>query len=117
MKRIVFAAILSLSSVASYAQCIGSESFSTCNDDNGNNYTVMRSGNMTTVNGSSQDGTTWNQTTTSMGGGNTYTTGTASNGAHWNETRTNTGGGSYTVSGINSQGESYTHFCNQSGCN
>lgn len=103
-------------SFAANAQCIGSNSFSTCSDNNGNTYTVSRMGNTTMVNGNSSNGSSWSQTSNTVGN-STYTTGTASNGQNWNETQTNMGGGGRMISGTNSQGQSYSHYCTQFGCN
>jgi len=44
------------------AECIGSGSFQTCNDDSGNSYTINRYGNSTTMNGyNAQTGSSWSQ--------------------------------------------------------
>lgn len=108
--------LLSVSTTAT-SQCMGSNTFSTCTDNNGNNYNVQRYGNTTSVQGSNAStGSTWSQNSTTMGN-MTRTTGQASNGAAWTENRTELGGGNYVVSGTNSQGQSYSHSCNKFGCN
>lgn len=114
MKNTIIFMVL-LSSFNVRAQCIGSDTFSTCTDNNGNSYTVNRMGNMTTVNGNFSNGSTWSQSSTAIGNF-TYTNGTAANGKSWNETQINTGERRI-VTGINSQGEPYSYSCNQYGCN
>ncbi|GAL60392.1 hypothetical protein EV102420_37_00310 [Pseudescherichia vulneris NBRC 102420] len=115
MKKVLIL-MLVCTSYGAAAQCIGSGALSTCYDDNGNTYTVSRMGNTTVVNGSSANGSSWSQTSNTIGN-STYTNGTASNGRNWNETQTNMSGGNRMISGVNSQGQSYSHYCNQFGCN
>ena len=115
MKNILTLLLVSMSFGVG-AQCIGTNALSTCYDNNGNTYTVNRMGNMTTVNGSSSNGSSWSQTSNTVGN-TTYSNGTASNGQSWNETQTNLGNGNRMVSGTNSQGQYYSQNCNQYGCN
>jgi hypothetical protein len=54
MKCIVFTfciAILALTSIRTFASCVGGPTLQTCTDGSGNSYTVNRMGNTTTVNG------------------------------------------------------------------
>lgn len=115
MKSLI-ALVLSCTAFAAGAQCIGSDTFASCSDMNGNTYTVSRMGNMTTVNGNAANGGSWSQTSQTIGN-STYTNGTAANGQSWSETQTNMGNGNRIISGTNSQGGSYSHYCNQFGCN
>lgn len=115
MKKLLFL-IIACASYGANAQCIGTNTLSTCYDNNGNTYTVNHMGNTTIVNGNSANGSSWSQTSNTIGN-STYTNGTAANGNSWNEIQTNLAGGNRMISGTNSQGESYSHYCNQYGCN
>jgi len=116
MRMLFVAAALLLFSSAGFAACIGSGSFYTCNDASGNNYTVTRMGNMTTVQGNNATtGSQWNETSQRLGN-MTVTNGTT-NGRPWNETQTNVGGGNVMVNGMNSHGQPYSYTCNPAtGC-
>jgi len=108
-------ALLGLVSVPAYAGCFGSPNFYTCNDASGNNYTVNRFGNMTTMQGSNPyTGSQWNQTTNRLG--NMAITNGMTNGRSWNETQTYLGGGNSAVNGMDSRGQFYSYTCNQYGC-
>lgn len=50
---------ISLIPSLAFCQCVGSHSFSNCWDNYGNQYNVMRSGNMTHVNGTNAHGENW----------------------------------------------------------
>lgn len=115
MIKIIFLSSLVFSGSV-FAQCVGSDAFSTCTDQSGNTYQVQRYGNTTHVNGTAANGVTWNQTTNTYGN-QSHTTGTASNGNTWTENRTDYGNGNYNVQGTNSNGEYYSHNCNRFGCN
>lgn len=118
MNKLILVGLLTsgFMSMTAHAECIGTDSYSTCSDDNGNVYDVTRYGGTTEVSGhNNRTGTTWRQTTEKLGN-QTETRGTASNGAEWEETRTETGGGNYTVTGVNAQGERYDYNCSQAGC-
>ncbi|WP_211282968.1 hypothetical protein [Pantoea rwandensis] len=115
MKRIVIA--LMFLPITTWAACFGSDAYQTCTDDSGNTYQVQRYGNTTNVHGyNSSTGNSWNQNTTNYGN-QTVTNGTAANGQSWNSTTTNLGNRNYIVNGTNSNGESFSHNCNQFGCN
>ncbi|MFM0327787.1 hypothetical protein [Caballeronia glebae] len=110
----LFAVSLSGSAVAA---CYGSAALSTCNDANGNSYTVNRMGNTTSVNGyNAQTGSSWNQMSNTVGN-TTYINGNAANGAHWNENITNMGSGNRMINGTDSNGQSFSHYCTAYGCN
>lgn len=119
LNRIASAAMvaaISLSATQAGAGCLGGPTFYTCTDSNGNSYTVNKLGNTTNVFGSnSQDGTTWNQSSTDLGF-QTVTRGSASNGQSWNMTQSTLGGGYYTQQGTDADGNSFAYTCNQFGC-
>ena len=115
MKKYVIAAVVFVA-FSAQAACYGTGAFRTCTDDNGNNYTVNRSGNATYVDGSnSQTGSTWNQQ--SYRSGNTTSTyGTASDGSSWNAQTYKSPGGGSTTYGTDSKGNSFVQTCNRFGC-
>lgn len=117
MKRFLLGAMLAMGAAAAGATCFGSGSMQTCNDANGNSYTVNRIGNTTTVNGFNiNTGSTWNQTSTAMGG-TTFHNGTAANGNFWSGTST-TMGNTTIHNGIDSRGNPYSATCIKGvGCN
>lgn len=98
------------------AGCFGSDTYKTCTDDSGNTYQVNKFGNQTVVNGRSQDGNAWNQTSNKIGN-QTITNGNAANGQSWNSTTTSYGNGQYNVQGTDANGQSFYKACNQYGCN
>lgn len=117
MTLLCCAAATALVSQAAFATCVGTAALQTCNDENGNSYSVNRMGNMTIVNGyNAQTGSSWNQTSNTIGN-TTYTNGNAANGANWNENITNMGNGNRMISGTNSQGQSFSKYCTSYGCN
>jgi hypothetical protein len=120
MKRIAFSfciAIWALASVPAFANCVGSPTFQTCADQNGNTYSVNRLGNTTTVNGyNGQAGSSWNETATTIGN-NTTINGNAANGQHWNENINSYGNGNRTISGVDSNGNAFSKTCTPYGCN
>lgn len=68
MKLVATAAIILLAASQAYAGCFGSKSFSTCQDDSGNNYTISRFGNSTHMDGyNSRTGSNWSQDSYSFG--------------------------------------------------
>ena len=97
------------------ASCFGSDSFQTCTDNSGNNYSVQRFGNQTYMNGSnSSTGSTWSQNSTTIGN-TTFHNGTSADGGSWNGTSTRIGSTSF-YNGTDSDGNSYIRTCNQFGC-
>ena len=107
LKGILTAAVLAIALpvVPASAACFGSGSFKSCSDSSGNNYTVNKFGNTTTVTGSNaRTGSNWSQTTTTFGS-NSYTNGTASNGRSWNQTTT-----PYGSFGTDSSGNGFSNF-------
>lgn len=137
-KAFSVAVIFAFSAMSAHANCVGSGSFYTCTDAEGNNYSVSKYGNTTQVYGSnSNTGNTWNQTSNQVGN-STYTYGTAANGNSWNTTETRSGnttyssgvgsngnawngtsttyGGTTTYSGTDSHGNFVTKSCNAYGC-
>ena len=112
---LVLAVSLSLTG-QSFAQCIGSDYLSSCNDNSGNSYTVQRIGNSTYMNGSNaRTGSNWSQQSQQIGN-STYTTGKASDGNTWNSTTTNYGNGHYSISGSDASGNSFNKYCTSMGC-
>lgn len=114
-KLMILTAVLLSAAGSASANCTGSGSFYTCYDNNGNNYTVNKFGNNTTVNGyNAQTGSSWNQST--YRNGNTSSTyGTAADGSSWNSQTYRTPSGSSTY-GTDSSGRSFSRHCNQYGC-
>lgn len=117
MNKLLMFAALSLSSISAHAQCFGTNSFSNCYDNSGNNYTVNRMGSSTYMNGyNSNTGSSWNQNTNTMGNMTTIN-GHDANGNSWNGTITNMGNGYRTINGTDSNGNSYSKYCTPYGCN
>jgi hypothetical protein len=118
MRKLMLALIASLFSITASAQaaCFGSDSFQTCNDSSGNNYTVNRMGNYTHMYGNNAyTGSQWSETTNTLGN-TTYYNG-QTNGRPWNMIQQNYGG-VQTYSGTNSAGQYFYHTCTQfGGCN
>lgn len=98
------------------AACFGTPAFETCTDSSGNQYTVNRFGNMTTMQGfNGNTGSQWSQTSNTFG--NTTQTYGQTNGNQWNETQTNYGNGFGNVSGMNARGQYFNYNCGPySGC-
>ena len=102
MKRIITAAVLTLTAVTSNAACYGSANVYSCSDLSGNTYNVQRYGNTTSVQGYNPNtGNSWSQQSYQYGN-QTHTYGNASNGNSWS--RTDTPYGSY---GTNSNGQPF----------
>lgn len=98
-----------------YAGCIGSDSFQTCNDLNGNSYTVQRFGNTTIMNGrNSRTGSSWSQNSQTFG--NTTFHSGQTNGNTWNMQQHNFGN-VQSFSGTNSQGQPFNYSCMFGSCN
>ncbi|MGN4956746.1 hypothetical protein ACTG16_12025 [Aeromonas sp. 23P] len=98
------------------ANCVGTGSFKTCYDDNGNNYTVQKFGNSTYVNGhNAKTGSTWNQNSQKVGN-STFTNGHDADGNSWNSTATRVGNSTY-INGTDSNGDPFSTTCNEYGCN
>lgn len=118
----VFIMVASLCLAASYsslakANCVGTSQFETCQDQNGNDYTVNRIGGQTFVNGrNEQTGNSWNEHSNTVGN-QTFIDGTAANGRSWNETETRLGPNNTMVNGMDANGNSFSRSCNQFGCN
>ena len=93
-----------------HAACFGTPAFETCNDASGNQYTVNRFGNTTTMQGYNPNtGSQWSQQSNTLG--NTTQTYGQTNGRQWNETQTYYGNGFGNVRGMNSQGQFYNYNC------
>lgn len=102
MKRIITAAVLTLTAVTSNAACYGGANVYSCSDLSGNTYNVQRYGNTTSVQGyNSNTGNSWSQQSYQYGN-QTHTYGNASNGNSWS--RTDTPYGSY---GTNRNGQPF----------
>ncbi len=114
MKVIILAALLACS-ITAQATCVGSGAFQTCSDNSGNNYSVQRYGNTTTVQGhNAQTGNSWNQSSQTIGN-TTIHNGTAANGNSWSGTSQSLGGTTF-HNGTNSQGQTYQKTCTAYGC-
>jgi hypothetical protein len=117
--RIGMTAIALTAMVASPAgaACFGSSTFSTCNDDSGNHYTVQRFGNQTTVQGSNPyTGSTWSERSTTFG--NMNMTNGVTNGMPWHENQIDYGNGNRSITGTNSLGQPFSYHCTPyGGCN
>ena len=102
------------------AGCIGTSSFSTCSDANGNSYTNNRIGNTTYTSGyNSSTGSSWSQNTNRIGD-TSYTNGTSADGGSWNKSSRKIGSYTYhngSDSDSDSDGNSFNYSCNQFGCN
>lgn len=87
VKRLITAAAMALMvSGPAMAACYGSGNFYSCNDASGNNYSVQRYGNMTTMQGyNSNTGSNWSQNSYDYGS-STMTTGRDSRGNSWSQT-------------------------------
>jgi len=97
---------------AAHAGCFGSGSSYSCYED-GTTYNVNKMGNMTTVTGSSANGT-FNSTSQRFGN-TTFQNGTSVDGGTWNQTIQSHPGGS-TRYGTDSKGNSFYKTCNAYGC-
>lgn len=98
----------------SFANCIGTGAIQTCYDNNGNNYTVTRIGNTTTVDGSSNNGSHWSQTSQTVGN-TTITNGVAADGNTWNSTTNTFQNGTTITNGTDSKGNSFSKTCFSNG--
>jgi len=118
MKKFLLSLLFTLAfSNQALASCYGSSDFYTCNQANGNQYTVSKMGGMTSVYGSnSYTGRTWNQTSNRIGD-MTVTNGTSADGRSWNETTRRLGGGSFTQSGTDANGNYFERTCHSYDCN
>jgi hypothetical protein len=112
----LIASTLAGAAAPAYAECFGSDAFSTCYDDSGNAYTVQRFGNQTFMNGSnSRTGSTWSQNSMTMGH-TSYHNG-VTNGNSWNMTDQRYGG-MRSIYGTDSRGNHFNYNCTQMfGCN
>lgn len=92
------------------AACFGTPGYETCTDSYGNQYTVNRFGNMTTMQGyNANTGSQWSQQSNTFG--NMTQTYGQTNGSPWNERQTYYGNGFGSVSGMNSRGQPYSYNC------
>ena len=93
------------------ANCVGTETFKTCNDpQSGNSYTISKFGNTTHMNGyNNQTGSTWSQQSSTFGN-STYHQGYSSDGNHWSVTESRYGNSSY-ISGYDSRGNTVSKSC------
>lgn len=116
MRTAILAFVFAMAaSSAAQAACTGTRAFSTCYDDSGNSYTVMRYGSTTQMDGyNSRTGTSWSQTSFTYGSFTDHT-GYTSNGGHWQMTQQRIGNISY-YTGTNAQGEYFSYSCDQYGC-
>lgn len=116
MRIIMLASAVLLASASAQAACFGSSTFSTCSDNNGNNYTVQRYGNSTIMNGYNPNtGSSWSQNSQTFGN-STYTNGFDADGNSWNMRQQRIGNSTY-YSGTDSDGNSFSGNCGPYGCN
>lgn len=112
--RILIASIAATAALAAapsaIAGCTGTGSFQTCYDaQSGNNYSVQRFGNTTTIQGfNSNTGSSWNQTSQQIGN-TTLHNGMSSDGSPWSGSSQRIGNQTY-HQGIDSSGEPYNSF-------
>lgn len=117
IKNLTIPLVVLLLSFNVSAQCIGGNTYSSCYDDNGNEYEVYRYGSTTEVHGRNlSTGSEWSQESNTYGN-ITETNGIAANGNEWNSTRTDLGNGNYTLDGTDSNGDSFYYLCDNYGCN
>lgn len=84
--RIVLAVAMSLIAGSASAMCVGSDTFATCSDDSGNNYTVQRLGNTTYLQGNNyRTGSNWSQESNTIGS-TTFHNGRDAQGNSWSST-------------------------------
>lgn len=96
------------------AACYGSASYKTCTDDQGNSYSVQKSGNQTRVQGYNyQTGSSWSQSTQRIGN-SSYTTGYDADGNSWNSNSRTIGNTTY-QSGTDSDGNYFNNTIRRSG--
>lgn len=115
-KGIIYTSLLTALSVNTFAGCIGTDSFYTCTESNGNTYNVTKIGDQTFTNGyNSNTGSSWSQNSNTIGN-TTYQNGYDSDGNSWNQT-INKIGNTTTYSGTDSDGNYFYKSCNQYGCN
>lgn len=109
-------ALISVNTFAAPGNCLGSDSFYTCNDSSGNSYTVSKFGNTTNVQGNNyRTGSSWNQSTQNYGN-SSYTTGRDKDGNTWRQNTNQIGDSTY-YNGQDSNGNYYNGSCNPySGC-
>lgn len=110
----ILATLLVLVPSTAFAACFGGNTFKTCYDSNGNNYTVNRMGNSTYMQGyNAQTGSSWTQNSQTLGN-TTYHNGTT-NGRSWNMQQQQFGNGQ-TFSGTNSYGQHFNKTCWNGNC-
>ncbi|WP_457578810.1 hypothetical protein [Ensifer adhaerens] len=89
MKIAVVTLTLSLITAPAYAMCVGTNTFQSCTDNSGNNYTINRMGNTTMMQGNNyRTGSNWNQTSTTFGN-TTFHNGVDKDGDSWSSTCVN----------------------------
>lgn len=116
MKKLILALSLLSLSLSANANCYGTSTMYRCYDANsGNSYNVLKSGNMTYVNGyNSNTGSTWSSNSHTIGN-MTIQNGYDKDGNSWNQTINRMG--SYTsYSGTDSDGNYYHTTCGTYGC-
>ncbi|MDX0999923.1 hypothetical protein CN233_14755 [Sinorhizobium meliloti] len=86
MKIVIASLAFSLISAPVFAMCVGTDTFSSCSDASGNNYSVTRTGNTTFMNGTNtHTGSNWSQTSTTIGN-STFHNGIDKDGEGWSST-------------------------------
>ena len=105
-KFIISILILVISTTSGFAQCYGTDTYSTCYDYNsGNSYSINRFGDSTYMNGwNSNTGSTWSQNSRTFGD-TTYMNGYSSDGGYWSSTIT-----PYGIFGYDSDGNYFNSY-------
>lgn len=107
MKAIAAATLLLVVPCVGWAACVGTGSYRTCSDNQGNSYSVQRYGSTTYLQGhNSNTGSSWNQSSQRIGNG-TYHSGRDAQGNAWSGTSQQIGNTTFN-SGYDSDGNSYS---------
>ena len=115
LRKTLAVALLASLSVPALSACVGTDSYRTCYDDNGNTYNTTRSGGYSQTSGyNSNTGSSWEQSSISTGG-ITQTYGTAADGGSWDST-TIRNGDLTTTYGTDSNGDSFSKTCYDGVC-
>ena len=117
MNKLAILLLIGLFTTGVNASCFGTENMYSCNDpQSGNIYQINKFGNSTYMTGNNpHTGSTWRQNSSTYGS-TIYQNGTSSDGSIWNQTIQNNGAIGTTYSGTDSKGNYYNKTCNQFGC-
>ncbi|WP_132960045.1 hypothetical protein [Rhizobium sp. BK251] len=113
---IIALALAAATATSALAACFGSGNFQSCNDMNGNSYSVQRFGNSTMMQGyNANTGSSWSQNSQHIGN-STYTNGMSADGGSWN-LQQHRMGNTTIYSGTDSDGNFFSGSCGAFGCN